>query len=234
MKSYLTFGRVAFSLCSILAVASAQNRTFTKQYSFGDSLSDGGHLVAATSALGAGTPGAPYFQGRFSNGRVFTELLGTNMALAATAPTSVKSGLNFAFGGATAGGAGTLPPSMGVQIGLYQSRAIVPTKTDLFTVFFGANDLIPVLSAPATALIRRIWTRRARPRRSRLRAACSLWSASGRKTSWSRVCLIWGRRRARWRSGARHRRLGCARVRRSTPNCSPGSGRSRRVRRRPM
>ena len=152
MKSYLTFGRVAFSLCSILAVASAQNRTFTNQYSFGDSLSDGGNLFAATSALGAGTPGAPYFQGRFSNGRVFTELLGTNMALAATAPTSVKSSLNFAFGGATAGGAGTLPPSMGVQIGLYQSRAIVPTKTDLFTVFFGANDLIPVLSAPATAL----------------------------------------------------------------------------------
>jgi phospholipase/lecithinase/hemolysin len=62
MKSSLTFGRVAFGLCSILAVASAQTRSFTNQYSFGDSLSDSGNLFAATSALGAGTPGAPYFQ----------------------------------------------------------------------------------------------------------------------------------------------------------------------------
>lgn len=152
MKSNSTLGRVALSLFALLSCASAQNRTFTNQYSFGDSLSDSGNLFAATSALGAGTPGAPYFQGRVSNGRVFTELLGTNMALVATSPASVKSSLNFAFAGATAGGAGTLPPSMGVQIGLYQARAITPSKTDLFTVFFGANDLISVLSAPTTAL----------------------------------------------------------------------------------
>ena len=152
MNTRLKLSRVALCLFALLSVATAQNRTFTNQYSFGDSLSDSGNLFAATSALGAGTPGAPYFQGRFANGRVFTELLGNNLALVATSPASVKSSLNFAFGGATAGGAGTLPPSMAVQIGLYQARAITPTRTDLFTVFFGANDLIPVLSAPTTAL----------------------------------------------------------------------------------
>jgi len=152
MKTSTSLVRVGLLCSALVAVASAQNRTFTNQYSFGDSLSDSGNLFAATSALGAGTPAAPYFQGRFSNGRVFTELLGSNMALAATAPASVKSSLNFAFGGATAGGAGTLPPSLGVQLALFQARAITPAKTDLFTVFFGANDLIPVLSAPATAL----------------------------------------------------------------------------------
>jgi outer membrane lipase/esterase len=72
MNTRLKLSRVALCLFALLSVATAQNRTFTNQYSFGDSLSDSGNLFAATSALGAGTPGAPYFQGRFSNGRVFT------------------------------------------------------------------------------------------------------------------------------------------------------------------
>ncbi len=132
------------------ASAFAQNRAFTNQYSFGDSLSDSGNLFAATSALGAPNPPAPYFQGRFSNGRVFTELLGNNLALAATSPASVKSSLNFAFGGATAAGANALPPSLGVQLALFQSRAITPARTDLFTILAGPNDLIPVLTAATT------------------------------------------------------------------------------------
>ncbi len=143
----------SFVLCFGLGLVSpglAQNRTFTNQYSFGDSLSDSGNLFAATSALGAPNPPAPYFQGRFSNGRVFTELLGNNLALAATSPASVKSSLNFAFGGATAAGTNALPPSIGVQLGLFQSRGIVPARTDLFTLLAGPNDLIPVLTAPTT------------------------------------------------------------------------------------
>ncbi len=153
MKSSLTLARTGLAILALISAATAQNRTFTNQYSFGDSLSDSGNLFAATSLFSgvAPTPGAPYFQGRFSNGRVFTELLGNTMALSAISPASVKTSLNFAYGGATAGGTGTLPPSMAVQLGLYQSRAITPAKTDLFTIFFGSNDLIPVLSSPATA-----------------------------------------------------------------------------------
>ena len=140
----------ALLLCLAPLAAFAQNRVFTNQYSFGDSLSDSGNLFAATSALGAPNPRPPYFQGRFSNGPVFTELLGNNLALATTAPANVRSSLNFAFGGATAGGFSQLPPSLPVQVGLFQARGIVPAKTDLFTVLFGANDLIPALSAPTT------------------------------------------------------------------------------------
>src|SRR5688500_6196062 len=83
-------------------------RTFTNQYSFGDSLSDSGNIFAATSALGIPEPRPPYFQGRFSNGPVFTELLGNTLALVATTPTSVRSSLNFAFGGANAAGTSAL------------------------------------------------------------------------------------------------------------------------------
>ncbi len=151
MKKLLTGAAAALAAITLAASAFAQNRTFTNQYSFGDSLSDSGNLFAATSALGAPSPPPPYFQGRFSNGRVFTELLGNTVALVVTAPASVKSSLNFAFGGATAGGSSTLPPAMAIQLGLFQARAITPGKTDLFTVLYGANDLIPVLTAPATA-----------------------------------------------------------------------------------
>ena len=94
-------------LIALAAISHAQNRTFTNQYSFGDSLSDSGNLFAATSALGAPNPAPPYFQGRRSNGRTFAEQLGNTLALAATAPASVKTSLNFAFAGATAVGART-------------------------------------------------------------------------------------------------------------------------------
>ena len=151
MKTLLNCGAAAVALSALAVSSLAQNRTFTNQYTFGDSLSDSGNIFAATSALGAPNPPPPYFQGRFSNGRVFSELLGNNLALAVTAPSSVKSSLNFAFGGATAGGSSTLPPAMAIQLGLFQARAIAPAKTDLFTVLFGANDLIPVLTAPTTA-----------------------------------------------------------------------------------
>jgi len=130
--------------------AAAQNRTFTNQYSFGDSLSDSGNIFAATSAIGAPNPPSPYFQGRFSNGRVWTELLGSNLALAATAAPTARGSMNFAFGGATAGGTSQLPPSLGVQVGLFRQRGLAPGANDLVTVLAGANDLISVLGAPTT------------------------------------------------------------------------------------
>lgn len=143
--------RAAVFLCLALAgTAFGQNRTFTNQYSFGDSLSDSGNLFAATTALGAPNPPAPYFQGRFSNGRTFVEQLGNTLSLVATTPATVRSSLNFAFGGAMAAGSSPLPPSLGLQLGLFQARGITVARTDLFTVLAGPNDLIPVLTAATT------------------------------------------------------------------------------------
>ena len=56
--------------------------------------------------LEAPSPPPPYFQGRFSNGRVFTELLGNTVALVVTAPVLLLTLLmqKEIVAGLTAGG----------------------------------------------------------------------------------------------------------------------------------
>lgn len=127
---------------SFAAAAVAQNRTFTSQYSFGDSLSDNGNLFA----LGR-IPPAPYFNGRFSNGPVFTELLGNPLVPAATVSTQ-RGNLNFAVGGASVVLPGAVP-TLPQQIALYRLQGLPASPTDLFTVLAGANDLLSVLPAGA-------------------------------------------------------------------------------------
>ena len=127
-------------------VATAQQtRTFTGQYSFGDSLSDNGNLFALS---GRRIPPAPYFNGRFSNGPVFTELLGNPLVPGATLSTQGRY-VNFAVGGANA----LLPndvPTLNQQIGIYRVQGFPAQRDDLFTVLAGANDLIPVIPLGAT------------------------------------------------------------------------------------
>lgn len=132
-------------LCVIVGLASAraQNRTWTSQYSFGDSLSDSGNLFAL-----ARQPPTPYFNGRFSNGPVFVELLGQPIAPAATL-SSIGGNRNYAFGGANAGAGGAVP-NLAQQIGMYRASGLPAQPTDLFTVLAGPNDLISVLGAPTT------------------------------------------------------------------------------------
>ena len=61
----------------IAATAFAQNRTFTSQYTFGDSLSDNGNAYAASGRTI--NTGPLNFGGRWSNGPTFAELLGNTM-----------------------------------------------------------------------------------------------------------------------------------------------------------
>ena len=145
---------VAVSAAVILAscggggggVEGSNSTGFTQMVVFGDSLSDNGNLYALTRGA---QPPAPYYNGRFSNGPVFTELLGYSTVPAATV-SARRANLNFAFGGATAG-TGSSVPSLAQQIGLYTQQGAAAASTDLFTVLAGANDLIPVLGAPTTA-----------------------------------------------------------------------------------
>ncbi len=82
-----TLGFVLFGLLSPLAGAGA----FETVVVFGDSLSDNGNTYARTFGFAPG--GQPYWQGRFSNGPVWTE----HLASALGAKTS-----NFAYGGGQA------------------------------------------------------------------------------------------------------------------------------------
>lgn len=145
MKNRFHLALTAVGAVSFLT-ASAQPRVLSGQFTFGDSLSDNGNSYAAS---GRTTPPPPYFQGRFSNGLMFTERLGQLIEPHATAG-SARTNLNFAYGGATAL-AGSTVPSVAQQIELYRTQGIPATRTDLFTVLIGANDILAATRVPATA-----------------------------------------------------------------------------------
>lgn len=132
----------------LAAAAFAQQpapRSYSSYFFFGDSLTDNGNLFAAS-----GSPPPPYFQGRVSNGPTYAEYLRPGLAPTLTAAASVKTNLNFAFAGATATPGVTSPPNIGMQIGLYQLRAITAGSNDMFVVLAGANDLLNTVANPAT------------------------------------------------------------------------------------
>lgn len=143
---YISATLAVSALSCAVGLHAQQPRVFTSQFTFGDSLSDNGNLFALT----AGTqPPAPYYNGRFSNGPVFPEYLRSGLQPAATAAASVRTNLDFAFGGATAA-PGSPVPTLAQQIGMMQQRGITPAASDLFTVLAGANDLLNTISNPAT------------------------------------------------------------------------------------
>lgn len=141
---------LALTLCvvgGLVSAASAQTaapRSFSSYFFFGDSLSDNGNTFAIT-----GIPPAPYFNGRFSNGPTFPEYLKPGVAAHTGAGPTVRTNLDFAFGGATAA-PGSLVPNLGLQLGFYQARGITAGGNDLFVVLAGANDLLDTVANPAT------------------------------------------------------------------------------------
>ncbi len=139
----------ALLLATLLATAATAQqpapRSFSSYFFFGDSLTDNGNLFAAT-----GSPPAPYFQGRVSNGPTYAEYLRPGLAANLTAAPTVRTNLNFAFAGATAGTAVTSPPNIAMQIGQYQLRGITAAQNDVFVLLAGANDLLNTVANPAT------------------------------------------------------------------------------------
>ena len=122
-------------------VSFASAGTFTSVVAYGDSLSDNGNLFAAT-----GIPGAPYYNGRRSNGPVAIE----NAATILGVPL-----YDFAWIGATTGlgnyGDGGTPTSFGsfglpgMQVQLAATQGSVPALAAsgaLFVVWGGPNDFL--------------------------------------------------------------------------------------------
>ncbi|MEJ6483963.1 SGNH/GDSL hydrolase family protein [Nostoc punctiforme UO1] len=150
---------VGFVLLSFMLPLKASAASFSKFYVFGDSLSDTGNVFAATGGLAAPTTAIPqdppYFQGRFSNDRVWVDYLGSQLGLNPTpyflSPTIPNQGINFAVGGANSGQGNAIVPSAllpGVleQVGLLTQPILQANqKLDpnaLYAVSGGANDYL--------------------------------------------------------------------------------------------
>ena len=130
--------------CAALTVAAvgvfasaASAQTYTRLVVFGDSLSDNGNLYAVTAGTNPTSP--PYYQGRFSNGPVFTELLGFT-AGRYTAGAPVTGSVNYAFGGARTDNAAS-PPGMRNQLLAYSGGGGTFGANDLVSVLGGANNI---------------------------------------------------------------------------------------------
>ena len=147
MSRFVTGGAVAalaLAACAFAGQASAQS--YDRLVVFGDSLSDNGNLYLASG--GTQPPSPPYYQGRFSSGPVFTELLGFD---AANFNGSVTGSINYAFGGARTDDSMGPPPGMLTQLGAYLARGGTFGEGDLVTVLGGANVIFQALPGAATS-----------------------------------------------------------------------------------
>jgi phospholipase/lecithinase/hemolysin len=136
----------------IVCLQSPAGAAFDRLYIFGDSLSDVGNVQAATTSLAPlvpPTPGPYYFNGHFSNGANFTEVLSSGLGLGPVVPSS-SGGDDYAYGGALATGT-AFPTSLVVQdvddqVTQYLGAHPAGSAGALYVVYAGNND---VLSNPA-------------------------------------------------------------------------------------
>jgi phospholipase/lecithinase/hemolysin len=154
-----TYLRGLVAVVAFVIPAPAFPGIFSNIYLLGDSLSDQGNLFIATSALVGPVNALPnpdhYFNGRFSNGPIYADVLA--QALGVPLGPSLLGGNNFAFGGArttyntvenTVGGpfpAGLFPWSLNAEVTAFKSRNIHDPDA-LYVVFSGSNDVADILA----------------------------------------------------------------------------------------
>ncbi|HEY9867526.1 MAG TPA: SGNH/GDSL hydrolase family protein [Candidatus Obscuribacterales bacterium] len=145
-------GTIAFTITGINAAEAAK---FSSINIFGDSLSDPGNAFKASGGL---FPPAPYDQGRFSNGPVWTDYLADDLGLNPipymdTNGIPSAKGVNYAFGGATSGTeniaylfdsqlAGL--PGVQTQVGAFiqplLQQGLTADPNSLYVLWAGGND----------------------------------------------------------------------------------------------
>ncbi|MCU6454135.1 PEPxxWA-CTERM sorting domain-containing protein [Sphingomonas sp. A2-49] len=133
-------------LASPVAAQVAQPR-YTSLTVFGDSLVDAGNI--RTLGFGA-NPAQGYFNGRFTNGYDYTDLLSLRLYGTATV-ASLQGGTNFAFGGARATTTSNVPDLV-EQLGLYSGYLATGKAVDpngLYVLNFGGNDIFAAQAAGA-------------------------------------------------------------------------------------
>ena len=138
------FLRTGLALLIFIMVVAAKfmdkTHPITELYVFGDSLSDTGMVFRATG--GMYPPNPTYYQGRYSNGRVWIEYLAESLHL------SSKQTNNFAYGGATTGSVGnSYVPSLLNQVQSFTQTHQKTNSDALYVLWAGANDYLQGVSS---------------------------------------------------------------------------------------
>ena len=106
---------------------------------FGDSLSDQGNVFLHSNET---FPLEPYYKGRFSNGRVWVELLAEELGLEPLQPSRL-GGTNYAYGGARTGpGLKDGKPNIGEQIEEFLNDHKKADPKTLYILCGGGNDFL--------------------------------------------------------------------------------------------
>lgn len=137
-KKNLVFTLVISFLVFLMIVSAKfidNTQPISDMYVFGDSLSDAGMVFRATG--GIYPPQPAYYQGRYSNGRVWVEYLSDRLHLTA------KQTNNFAYGGATTGNvANAYVPSLLAQVQSFSQTHQQTNPNGLYVLWAGANDYL--------------------------------------------------------------------------------------------
>ncbi|HVF94862.1 MAG TPA: SGNH/GDSL hydrolase family protein [Sphingomonas sp.] len=149
MKMRMTLGICLAAAAAAATPAQAQQATtqFTSLTVFGDSLVDAGNIRALN--LGA-NPAQGYFEGRFTNGYDYTDLLSIQLFGAPTV-ASLRGGTNFAYGGARATTT-SLVPDLVEQLAAFDAYRAAGNSVDangLYILNFGGNDVFAAQAAGA-------------------------------------------------------------------------------------
>lgn len=107
-------------------------KSFSRLYVFGDSLSDTGNAYKADGGIIPQSP--PYYKGHFSNGPIWVEDLAEQLNL------NADSVFDYAYGGAKSHGG--LIPTLSVQIAEYASLHPTADPFALYTIWIGSNDFL--------------------------------------------------------------------------------------------
>jgi thermolabile hemolysin len=132
---------LAFLAFMVALTLSTQGSTpINHLYVFGDSLSDTGTVFRATG--GMYPPQPTYYQGRYSNGRVWVEYLGDRLSLSSTQIN------NFACGGATTSSdRNSLVPGLLTQVKSFAQTHAKADPKALYVLWAGANDYLQGVSS---------------------------------------------------------------------------------------
>jgi len=169
MSSKIHFA-IALAFLGMTTSTANAGPAYTGLYVFGASLEDPGNVQAASLYVDSLPPPFPdlsdptpasqgYFQGRFSNGYNFADVLSialTGAPLSETfpyglsglpivAPAPTGTSLSFAYGGALAIGDLPLRPSLTTQIDNYLAAKGTVDPGALYVVSIGGNDLGPLM-----------------------------------------------------------------------------------------